>query len=74
MHSLTISLDDELHAGLLREAAARGVTPALVVRNALEQFLTPKRKRPRSLGLGRSKRGDLSERAEELLVGLGTQR
>jgi hypothetical protein len=31
------------------------------------------RPRPRSLGAGRSGRGDLSERAEELLSGLGSR-
>jgi hypothetical protein len=30
-----------------------------------------KARRPRSLGAGRSGRGDLSERAEELLKGMG---
>lgn len=74
MHKTTIYLDDDLYARLQREAEARGMTQALVVREALAEYVVRKRKRPRSLGLGRSKRGDLSERAEELLEGMGTQR
>lgn len=74
MHKTTLYLDDELYARLQREADARGITQALVVREAIAAYVVRRKKKPRSLGLGRSKRGDLSERAEELLTGMGTKR
>lgn len=45
-------------------------TQALLVREALAEYVV----KPRSIGLGRSRRCDLSVRAEELLAGLGTER
>lgn len=75
MHKTTIYLDDELYLRLQREAEARGTTQALLVREALAEYVVKsKRLKPRSVGLGRSKRGDLSVRAEELLARLGTER
>lgn len=56
---------------LQREAAARGTTKALVVREAIAAYLMRRKRKSKSAGLGRSGRGDLSERAEELLSGLG---
>lgn len=47
---------------------------AELIREAIAEYTErhgKKRRRPRSLGAGHSGRGDLSEKAEELLVGLG---
>jgi hypothetical protein len=53
-------------------AGARGVAPAQLVREAVAEYVAKHdvRRRPRSVGRFSSKRGDLSERAEELLVDL----
>ena len=51
-------------------------TAAELVREAVGEY-TARRgrgRKPRSLGVGRSGRGDLSERAEELLTGMGRRR
>ena len=47
-----------------------------LVRDAIAEYAAKRRspKKPRSLGAGHSGRGDLSERAEELLAGLGRPR
>lgn len=68
MHKTTLYLDDELHVRLQREAAARGTTKALVVREAIAAHLVRRKRKSKSAGLGRSGKGDLSERAEELLT------
>lgn len=56
------------------EAIARseGRTPAELVREAVTEYANRRSSasRPNSLGAGRSGRGDLSERAEELLADL----
>jgi predicted transcriptional regulator len=54
-------------------ARAEGRTAAELVREAVAAYVKQGRKarRPASLGAGRSGRGDLSERAEQLLAGLG---
>jgi hypothetical protein len=57
-------------------ARAKGRTPAELVREAVAQYAAremPARV-PRSVGAGRSARGDISERAEELLAGFGGSR
>ena len=60
------------------KAIARGEKRATaeLIRDAIAQYTRRRfRKRePRSLGSGRSGRGDLSERAEQLLKNLGRQR
>lgn len=57
------------------EAIARseGRTPAELVREAVTEYANRRSSasRPTSVGAGHSGRGDLSERAEELLAGLG---
>ena len=57
-------------------AAAQGRAAAELVREAVAEYTARHgpRAKPRSLGVGRSGRGDLSERAEELLTGLGRER
>ncbi|PWU24829.1 MAG: CopG family transcriptional regulator [Candidatus Rokuibacteriota bacterium] len=60
------------------KAIARGQkrTTAELVRDAIADYTRRHggRTKPRSLGIGRSGRGDLSERAEELLTGMGRRR
>jgi hypothetical protein len=68
----TVYLDAADYRRLKAIARARGCAPAQLVREAVARYAaseTPPR-RPRSIGAGRSRRGDLSERAEELLAGL----
>lgn len=69
----TLYLDDAVYRRLKVMARARGVAPAMLVREALAQFVASHdtRRRPRSIGAGASRRGDLSERAEDLLEGFG---
>jgi predicted transcriptional regulator len=72
MHKTTMYLDDELYARLQRAAQAKGQTQASLMREAVAVYLAGGKKlQPRSIGLGRSGAGDLSERAEELLDGFG---
>ena len=68
----TVYLDAADYRRLKTIARARGCAPAQLVREAVAQYAareTPAR-RARSVGAGASRRGDLSERAEELLAGL----
>ena len=53
-------------------AGTKGVAPAQLVRDAVAEYVArhETRRRPGSIGRFSSKRGDLSERAEELLAGL----
>jgi predicted transcriptional regulator len=72
MHKTTMYLEDELYARLQRAADASGRTQASVIREAVAVYLAGgKTRRLRSIGLGSSGKGDLSERAEELLDGFG---
>jgi len=69
----TVYLVESDYRRLQALARQRDVTAADLVREAVSQYArseAPQRK-PRSLGAGRSGRHDLSERAEELLAGLG---
>jgi len=64
----------ELDYRRLKEIArARNRPTAELVREAVAEYAARhgRRRRPKSLGTGRSGRGDLSRRAEELLEGLG---
>lgn len=72
MHKTTIYLDDEQYDRVRRLAEATGKTQAAIIREALERMTAPGPVRPRSIGLGRSGRTDLSERAEDLLDGMGS--
>jgi predicted transcriptional regulator len=55
-------------------ARATNRSAAELVREAVAEYARrhARRVRPKSLGAGRSGRGDVAERAEELLRGLGT--
>ncbi len=69
----TVYLDAAVYRRVKAIARAQGRPPAALVREAVAEFALRHGRRaiPRSLGAGRSGRGDLSERAEELLKGLG---
>lgn len=57
-------------------ARSRNRTTAELVREAVAEYAQrhTRSSRPRSLGAGRSGRGDLAERAEDLLHGMGRRR
>jgi hypothetical protein len=69
----TVYLDDADYRSLKGIAKKQGRTTAMVVREAIAQYVVAQSvtTRPTSLGAGRSRRHDLSERAEQLLSGLG---
>ncbi len=69
----TVYLDAADYRRLKALAQAEGRSAAELVREAVSEYARrqPGRPRPRSLGAGHSGRGDLSERAEELLAGMG---
>ncbi|HVL66159.1 MAG TPA: CopG family transcriptional regulator [Vicinamibacterales bacterium] len=69
----TVYLDADDYRRLKSLARAQGRTPAELVREAVAEYTAREqpRRRPRSIGAGRSRTGDVAERAEELLAGLG---
>ena len=72
----TVYLDAGDYRRLKMLAAEEGRPPAALIREAVSEYAArrlPLRK-PKSVGAGRSGRRDLSERAEELLTGLGRPR
>lgn len=72
----TVYLEEADYRRLKAIGRELGRAPAALVREAVSEFTRSygRRKRVRSLGIGRSGRGDLSERAEELLSGLPRDR
>jgi predicted transcriptional regulator len=69
----TVYLNDDDYRRLQQLARSQGRPAAELVREAVAEYArkhAPAR-RARSIGAGRSGRGDLSERAEDLLEGLG---
>jgi len=69
MHKTTLYLEDEVRERIARVAKETGRSQAEVIRDALRVFFM-RRKKPRSIGLGKGG-PDLSDRAEELLEGFG---
>ena len=69
MHKTTLYLDDKVRERIARIATETGRSQSDVIRGALHAFFT-RRKKPRSIGLGKGGH-DLSDRAEELLEGFG---
>lgn len=69
----TVYLDPEAYLRLKALARARGCSTASLVREAVLSYAAsqPLPVRPASVGAARSGRRDLSERAEELLRGMG---
>ena len=72
----TLYLDDAEYRRLKAIARRKGKTPAALVREAIADYARREEGRltPRSVGAGRSGRGDVAERAEELLEGMGEDR
>jgi predicted transcriptional regulator len=72
----TVYLDKREYERLKEIARVEGRPPAELVREAVAQYTAQRRTRklPRSVGLGRSRRGDVGARAEELLAGMGRRR
>jgi hypothetical protein len=72
----TVYLDAADYQRLKGLARAEGRTGAELVREAVAEYARRRGEgaRPRSLGAGSSGSGDLAERAEELLRGLGRDR
>jgi hypothetical protein len=69
----TVYLEAEAYERLKRIAHEEGRTTAELVREAVAEYAERRapRRPPASLGIGHSGRGDVSERAEELLRGMG---
>ncbi len=67
----TVYLDESTYARLKRIAKAQGRPTASLVREAVMEYAArhDTRRRPKSIGAFRSKRRNLSERAEDLLNG-----
>jgi len=72
----TIYLDQTQYRRLKAIAREQGRPPAALLREAVAEFTSRhgRRGRVKSLGVGHSGRSDLSERAPELLSGLGRSR
>lgn len=76
MIKTTLYLPEDVYRRLKVVARRQNRPAAEVIREALGEYVgahEAKPSRPRSLGAGRSGRGDLSERAEDLLSGLGRE-
>jgi hypothetical protein len=73
MPKTTVYLDDDDYLRLKSIARQQGRKTAALVREAVSAYtrVHSNYKKPRSLGAGRSGRGDLSERADKLLAGMG---
>lgn len=69
----TVYLDEDDYERLKRISKAKGRPTASLVREAVAEYArrNAPRQRARSIGAGSSRRGDLSEKAEELLRGMG---
>jgi predicted transcriptional regulator len=69
----TVYLDAEDYRRLKALARAQGRSTAELVREAVSLYARAQHppRRPTSIGAGRSGRGDVAERAEELLRGMG---
>lgn len=69
----TVYLDEDDYERLKRISKAEGRPTAELVREAVAEYARrhAPRSRARSIGAGASRRGDLSEKAEELLRGMG---
>jgi len=72
----TVYLDTADYRRLKALAAAQGRSAAELIRAAVSEYARKHapRRRPSSLGAARSGNGALSERAEDLLGGLGSER
>jgi hypothetical protein len=71
----TVYLDAADYRRLKAIARVRGCAPAQLVREAVARYAAEHApgRQARSIGIGRSRRLDTGERAEELLDGFGSQ-
>jgi hypothetical protein len=71
----TVYLEEADYRRLKAIGRELGRPPAALVREAVAEFARRhgRRKKVRSVGAGRSGRGDVSERAEQLLAGLSRE-
>ena len=76
MQKTTVYLDAAAYRALKRIAARNKRQPAELVREAVAEYAArhEPRRAPKSIGAFASGRRDLSERAEELLKGMGRAR
>ena len=76
MQKTTVYLDPTDYRALKRMAAKTGRPPAELVREAVAEYAArhTARRVPKSVGAFSSGRRDLSERAEDLLKGMGRPR
>ena len=72
----TVYLDAADYGRLKALARAQGRPAAALVREAVSEYARRHAATalPASVGAGRSKSGDVADRAEDLLVGLGSER
>ena len=72
----TVYLDADDYRRLKSLARSRGRTTAELVREAVTEYTAraQPRRRPRSIGAGSSRTGNVAERAEALLAGFGKRR
>lgn len=70
----TVYLPEADYRRLKAMARKQKRTTAELVREAVAQYAGGAAAKPTSLGIGHSGRGDLSERSEELLKGMGRRR
>lgn len=72
----TVYLDSGVYRRLKAIASSDGRSTAELVREAVAEYAARRSPMasPRSVGAGHSGRGDLSERADELLEGMGADR
>lgn len=70
----TLYLDDEEAIRLRQVSAQEGISQGAIITRALRSYFRARLRKARSIGAGRSGRGDLSERSEELLDGMGKRR
>jgi len=72
----TVYLDADVYQRVKAIAEAEGRPAAELVREAVSEYARRRagHRRPTSVGAGRSGSGDVAERAEELLRGMGKPR
>ena len=70
MKRTTLFADEELLRSLKHIADEEGISVAEIIRRVLDKFVAQRQKsskQPSFVGIGRSRRKDVSERCEELL-------
>jgi predicted transcriptional regulator len=71
----TVYVGTDEYTQLRKLARARGTSTAMLVREAIAEYVAraPRGRRPKSLGMGRSGDGRLAENAEKHLRGFGSK-